>query len=120
MWKQGWVFPLFSPDSDDRLSLNFHRFVILYRSCDTQSVGLGQYCLPKVSNGFKKSEGRNDVLIGSIEPFVSVGFSLECSNYQAVILPWRNVWHNVTDGPAEHSSCPLDLGRLPTGTFLLT
>ena len=27
MWKQGWVFPLFSPDSDDRLSLNFHRFV---------------------------------------------------------------------------------------------
>ena len=45
--KQGWVFPLFSPDSDDRLSLNFHRFVILYRS-----VGLGLYCLPKVSNGF--------------------------------------------------------------------
>ena len=27
-WKQGWVFPLFSPDSDNRLSLNFHRFVI--------------------------------------------------------------------------------------------
>ena len=46
---QGWVFPLFSPDSNDRLSLNFHRFVIL---CDTRSVGLGQYCLPKVSNGF--------------------------------------------------------------------
>jgi hypothetical protein len=51
--KQGWVFPLFSPDSDDRLSLNFHRFVIWYRSCGTQSVGLGQYCLPKGSNGFK-------------------------------------------------------------------
>ena len=34
-----WVFPLFSPDSDDRLSLNFNRFVILY-SCDTLSVGL--------------------------------------------------------------------------------
>ena len=51
--KQGWVFPLFSPDSDDRLSLNFHRFVI-YISCDTRSVSLGQYCLPKVSNGFKK------------------------------------------------------------------
>ena len=50
---QGWVFPLFSPDSDDRLSLNFHRFVILYRSCDTLSVGLGYYCLPKVCNGFK-------------------------------------------------------------------
>ena len=51
--KQGWVFPLFSPDSDDRLSLNFHRFVIWYRSCGTQSVGLGQHCLPKGSNGFK-------------------------------------------------------------------
>ena len=38
--KQGWVPPLFSPDSDDRLSLNFHRFVIFYISCDTQSVGL--------------------------------------------------------------------------------
>ena len=32
----------------------FYRFVILhvYISCDTRSVGLGQYCLPKVSNGF--------------------------------------------------------------------
>ena len=39
--KQGWVFPLFSSDSDDWLSLNFHRFVILYISCDTRSVGLG-------------------------------------------------------------------------------
>ena len=54
--KQEWVFPLFSPDSDDQLSLNFHRFVILYISCDTQSVGLGQYCLPKVYNGFKKKK----------------------------------------------------------------
>ena len=51
--KQEWVFPLFSPDADDRLSLNFHRFVILYISCDTRSVGLGQHCLPKVYNGFK-------------------------------------------------------------------
>ena len=51
--KPGWVFPLFSPDSDDRLSLNFHRFVIWYRSCGTQRVGLGQHCLPKGSNGFK-------------------------------------------------------------------
>ena len=40
MQKRGWVFPLFSPDSDDRLSLNFHRFVIFYISCDTQSAGL--------------------------------------------------------------------------------
>ena len=39
---------------DDQLSLNFHRFVILYLSCDTRSVGLGQYCLPKVSNGLKE------------------------------------------------------------------
>ena len=53
--KQGWVFLLFSLDSDDRLSLNFHRFVIWYRSCGTQSVGLGQHCLPKGSNGFKVS-----------------------------------------------------------------
>ena len=51
--KQGWVFALTSPDSDVRLSLNFHRIVILYISCDTRSVGLGQYCLPKVYNGFK-------------------------------------------------------------------
>ena len=55
MRKQWWVFPLFSPDSNDRLSLNFHRLVIFYRSCDTQSVGLRQYCLPKVSNGFNAS-----------------------------------------------------------------
>ena len=51
-----WVgFPvIFFPGSDDRLSLNFHRFLILYIiSCDTRSVGLGQYCLRKVSNGFK-------------------------------------------------------------------
>ena len=53
--EQWWVSPWFSPDSDGRLSLNFHRFFILYRSCDTQSVGLGQDCLPKVSNGFKSN-----------------------------------------------------------------
>ena len=47
-------FMLFSSDSKDRLSLNFHRFVILYRSCDTRSVSLGKYCLPKGSNGFKE------------------------------------------------------------------
>ena len=40
MQKQGWDFPLFSPDSDDRLSLNFLRFVIVYISCDTRIVGL--------------------------------------------------------------------------------
>ena len=57
--KQEWVFSLFSPDSDDRLSLNFHRFVILYTSCDTRNVGLRQYCLPKVSNGF--NDWNNDV-----------------------------------------------------------
>ena len=54
--KQGWVFLLFSPDFDDRLSLNFHRFDILYISCGT-SVGLGHYCLPKVSNGFNREKG---------------------------------------------------------------
>ena len=38
--KQGWDSPLFSPDSDDRLSLNFHSFFNFYISCDTRSVGL--------------------------------------------------------------------------------
>ena len=38
-----------------RLSPNFHRFVILYISCGTRSVGLRKYCFPKVSNGFKKT-----------------------------------------------------------------
>ena len=33
-------FPVIFHDSNDRLSLNFHRFVILYISCDTRSVGL--------------------------------------------------------------------------------
>ena len=57
--KQGWVFPLFSPDSDDRLSLNFHRFVIL--CCGTRSVGLGQYCVPKGSNGCKQTFSRDNM-----------------------------------------------------------
>ena len=39
----GWVFPLFSPDSDGRLSLNFHRFVIWYRSCDTRALDNSVY-----------------------------------------------------------------------------
>ena len=59
-------FPVISPDSDDRLSLNFHRFVILYISCDTRRVGLGKYCLPKVSNGFERC----------IVPFKSVAIML--------------------------------------------
>ena len=50
------------PDSDDRLSLNFHRFVILYISCDTRSVGLGQYCLPKVSSGFNHGQSQRVTL----------------------------------------------------------
>ena len=52
----------FSRDSDDRLSLKFHKFVDLYVSCDTRSVGLGQHCLPKVSNGFK-SRGKEAISI---------------------------------------------------------
>ena len=40
MPKQGWVFPLFSADTG----------LLFYI---TQSVGLGQHCLPKVSTGFK-------------------------------------------------------------------
>ena len=52
--KQGWVFLLFSPDSKDWLILNFTGLLFYIISCDTQSVGFGQYCLPKVSNGFKQ------------------------------------------------------------------
>ena len=32
---------------------DFHRLVIIYISCDTRSVGLGQNCLSKVFNGLK-------------------------------------------------------------------
>ena len=64
--KQEWVFPLFSPNSDVRLSLNFHRIVILYISCDTRSVGLGQYCLPKVYNGFKATGSWSRCLVNFI------------------------------------------------------
>ena len=45
--KQGRVFPLFTPTT----LTNLARFVILHISCDKRGVGLGQYCLPKVSNG---------------------------------------------------------------------
>ena len=31
-------------------------FVVLLISCDTRSVGLGQYCSLKVSNGFKGTD----------------------------------------------------------------
>ena len=65
---KGGFSPLFSPDSDDRLSLNSHRFVILYISCDTQSVGLGQYCLSKVSN--KPCWGMLDVIRARHTPWL--------------------------------------------------
>ena len=39
------------------IELNFHRFVILYRFCDTRSVGLGQYCLPKVPMALRRFYG---------------------------------------------------------------
>ena len=56
-WGNKGGFPsLFSPDSDDQLSLNFHRFFFFYISCKTRSA-FGQYCLPKVSNGFKDTHG---------------------------------------------------------------
>ena len=75
--KQECVFPLFSPDSDDRLSLNVHMFVILYICCNiccnTRSVGLGQYSLPKVSNGFKKTSTleRCTKIVRNTEPVCS-------------------------------------------------
>ena len=46
---------LFSPDSDDRLNLNFHRFVIFISVVIHEVWAFGQYCLPKVSNGLKSS-----------------------------------------------------------------
>ena len=73
--KQEWVFPFFSPDSDDRLSLNFHRFVVLYISCDTQSVGLGQYCLPKVYNGFNSVVRPLHRCTPPLTPFCFIGKS---------------------------------------------
>ena len=92
--KQEWVFPLFSPDSDDRLNLNFHRFVILYISCDTRSVGLGQYCLPKVYNGFKR-KSRKLLRIVTIKDTDTIGncqwtvFSLGVSQHMHKIT---NLW----------------------------
>ena len=93
--KQGWVFLLFSPDSDDQLSLNFHRFVILYISCDTRSVGLWQYCLPKVSNGFKlKFYGRFQLMLSAS------GFS----SYSFPWMPRGYFWNTV---PQVHrGGCP--------------
>ena len=74
-------FPvLFSSYSDDRLNLNFHRFVIIYRSCNTRSVGLGQYCLPKGSNGFKPMFVWERLVVASlafISPFGSLPSSLD-------------------------------------------
>ena len=48
--KHRWVFPLFFPDSDDRLSLNFHRFVykLWYTKCgslDNTVLSMMCYCL---------------------------------------------------------------------------
>ena len=78
--KQEWVFPLFSPDSDDRknLILNLHRFVILYISCDTR--GVEQYCLPKVSNGFKI-----DVTLLRNDTFRSFFFSTKQVKYMVYL-----------------------------------
>ena len=39
----------------------FSQVFFLYRSCDTQSLGLGQYCLPKGSNGFKRKKNYKSV-----------------------------------------------------------
>ena len=113
---KGWVFPLFSPDSDDRLTLNFHRFVISYISCDTRSVGLGQHCLLKVSTGFKRSVGnaqwayREVILTASIKPYIKVIVSstsvkmLQCTSCDlcAHFYPNGVCWFFV---PARISRC---------------
>ena len=79
--KQEWVFPLFSPDSYDRLSLNFHRFVVLYISCDTRSVGLGQYCLLKVYNGFQCNININTYYLITTE-FSVISFNPPTNNFE--------------------------------------
>ena len=53
--KQECNFPLFSHDSDDRLSLNFHRFVILYISLIHEVWAFGQYYLPIALKFFSPS-----------------------------------------------------------------
>ena len=98
-------FPVIFSDSDDRLSLNLHRFVILYISCDTQSVGLGQYCLPKVSNGFKerlKSTHATFLLQKKKEPMANPTYIIGWGWQRAVVVlkdgnmllyRCRNDWH---------------------------
>ena len=120
MRKQEWVFLLFSPDSDDRLNLNFHRFVILYIhvSCDTRSVGFGQYCLPKVYNGFKQWHMKQIVKVNYLtDAFIMLlkglaGFSSSSFifssfvekktwialytvwllQYESIIITWQKLW----------------------------
>ena len=83
--KQGWVFPLFSTDSDVRLSLNFYRFVILYRSCVTLSVGRGHYCLPTVSNGFK--EGHK---FGNVACYTKITIRVKSSRGKSIFVLHKN------------------------------
>ena len=52
--RQGCVFPLFSPDSDDRLIEPKFTQVCYFIVVIHEVWAFGQYCLPKVSNGFKK------------------------------------------------------------------
>ena len=130
-----WVFSIFSPDSDDGLSLNFHRFVILYISCDTRSVGLGQYCLPKVSNGFnlyivlKEDHQREDEVVHFVSKPVGLSFywctdSIPAiayfTDYRTLRLPDYNAYKNsvarlVTRTGTRESITPIlkDLHWLP-------
>ena len=59
--KQECVFPLFSPDSVGRVSLNFHMFVILYTTCDTRSMGLWTICLPMLCDCFRGARVHNAI-----------------------------------------------------------
>jgi hypothetical protein len=55
--KQGWVFPVIFSRIRWTIEPKFHRFVILISVVIHELWALGQYCLPKVSYGFKVSLG---------------------------------------------------------------
>ena len=62
--KQGRVFPLYYPNSDDRLSLNFHRFVIFihelwYTKCGPMDKSVYQYC----ADAFKEQGHFQNIIV---------------------------------------------------------
>jgi len=77
-WQACFFLSLLSRDFDDRLSSNFHRFVILCIRWDTPTVKASLWQLPIVSSAFKKiiRPFRSNVYF-SLEKKIIVNFSLE-------------------------------------------